>query len=91
MTLYDELVKLFREHEARWVRIDRIPVFLCRCTEKFEMRNHHDKHLAALACERAEQVIRSVKPQRPPLVQFDLGFEAGKNAVIAALGEVKRG
>lgn len=66
MTLYDELVKLFREH--RW-GIDEYG-YECSCGQwvcehdvDFERaKSLWAEHLAALACERVEQVIESLQP-----------------------------
>lgn len=81
MTLYDELVKLFREHV--YVRPASNDFEGCACGWKGNARQHI-AHLAALACERVVAVMERLESQ-------GVFEEEDFNAVVAALGEVKHG
>ena len=62
MTLYDELVKLFREHtDASYYQLDGAQlVIMCSCDWHPTGIEPFQAHLAALACERAKQIIVAV-------------------------------
>lgn len=96
MTLYDELVKLFREHRLIGVDIHR---HHCSCGLQFladwELsRERWEAHLAALACERAVEVS-SLAFDSDGTRKWDREGDAElrdylKNQLTAALREVKR-